>query len=185
MGQTERMTDTCDEDVWVARSRDGDPEAFTALVRSYQHMIHDLAYRMTGSTAAAEDLAQETFIRAHARLRGFRGEAKFSSWLYRIAVNLCLDWRERERRRDRAQRAWAEEAASAPPPAADGAGERVQAALLRVPPKQRAAVVLTVCEGLSHAEAAAILGCREATVSWRLFAARKRLARLLAGEGGR
>jgi RNA polymerase sigma-70 factor (ECF subfamily) len=175
------MTDS-EEDVWVARSRHGDPDAFGALVQTYQRMIHDLTYRMTGSMTASEDLAQETFVRAFARLHTFRGDAKFSSWLYRIALNLCLDWRGRESRRDHAQRVWAQEEQSARESPPEATGERVQSALMRLPAKQRAAIVLTVCNGMSHAEAATALGCAEATVSWRAFVARRRLARILSDE---
>src|SRR5580692_4362667 len=98
---------TDDEGILIARSRSGDWEAFAALIRMHQRMIHSLAYRMTGSAADAEDLAQETFIRAYRSLDGYRGAAKFSSWLYRIALNLCLRWRRIESRRGKAEVEWA------------------------------------------------------------------------------
>jgi RNA polymerase sigma-70 factor (ECF subfamily) len=169
---------TDDDQSWVERSRQGDPEAFEALVRRYQRMIYSLAYRMTGSAADAEDVTQETFIRAHEQLGTFRAEAKFSSWLYRIAVNHCLHWRQRAGRREQLQQNWqAQRDESAP---ADTAlAQKVADALLKLKPKQRAAIVLTVYDGLSHAEAARVLGCSETTVSWRLFAARATLKRLL------
>jgi len=178
------MDPPADESQQIERSRNGDPEAFTALVRAHQKMIHSLTYRMTGSLADAEDLAQETFIRAYQQLGEFRGEARFSTWLCRIAVNACLNWRQREGRRSEVHERWAEE--TLPPERTHDAETRendisatVQAALNRLPAKQRAAVVLTVYEGMSHAEAARVLGCSETTVSWRLFAARNKLRRLL------
>ena len=76
---------------WVARSRQGDHEAFENLIRSHQRMIHSPTFRMTGSLANAEDLAQEAFIQAYQQLDSYRSEARFSSWLYRIAVNRCLN----------------------------------------------------------------------------------------------
>jgi len=79
---------TDDEQGEIRRSLQGDHEAFESLVRRYQRMIYALTYRMTGSAADAEDLTQEVFIRAHHELAGFRAEAKFSSWLYRIAVRV-------------------------------------------------------------------------------------------------
>jgi len=170
---------TEDEGILIARSRSGDWEAFAALIRMHQRMIHSLAYRMTCSAADAEDLAQETFIRAYRSLDGYRGAAKLSSWLYRIALNLCLRWRRIESRRGTAELEWAGTGASE---SATDQGERVQEALLLLPAKQRAAVVLTVFDGMTHSEAAAVLGCLEKTVSWRLFAARRRLAQLLAQE---
>ena len=90
---------TNDEQREIERSLQGDHEAFEALVRRYQRMIYALTYRMSGSAADAEDLTQEVFIRSHQELPGFRADAKFSSWLYRIAVNHCLNWRRRRGRR--------------------------------------------------------------------------------------
>ena len=155
---------------------------FEALIREHQRMIHSLCYRMTGSLADAEDLAQETFIHAYQHLDGFRQEAKFSSWVYRIAVNLCLNWQKRQQRLDQAHRQWAEERETRETAGHDGARtQHVQQALLRLAPKQRAAIILTIYDGLSHAEAAQVLGCSETTVSWRLFAARRKLKHFLKG----
>jgi RNA polymerase sigma-70 factor (ECF subfamily) len=168
---------------WIRRSQRGDHEAFEEIVRQYQRMIHALTYRMTGSLADAEDLAQEVFIRAYQRIGNFRGEARFSSWLYRVATNACLNWRKAAARRDRLHDDWA---AEAPPLASSAADDetsaRIQDALLKLKPKQRAAVVLTLCEGQSHAEAARALGCSETTVSWRVFMAKRRLKKMLTTE---
>lgn len=171
------MTD--DEQGEIERSRQGDAEAFASLVRRYQRMIYALTYRMSGSAAEAEDLTQETFIRAHQQLGAYRAEAKFSSWLYRIAINHCLNWRQRVARREELQNQWQQDQQLHSAPTASGRHEKVQAALMQLPPKQRAAVALTIYDGLSHAEAARVLGCSETTVSWRLFAARHKLKRLL------
>ncbi len=171
-----------DENAWIARSLKGDHEAFTELVTRYQKMIHALTFRMTGSMSDAEDLAQEAFIRAYQQLHTFEGGSKFSSWLYRIAMNACLNWRQREFRRGEVHNEWAANRMieSGDPSGKDSNSEDVQRALMRLPAKQRAAVVLTLCDGLSHAEAARVLGCSETTVSWRLFAARGKLRQWLA-----
>src|ERR1035438_10184043 len=87
-----------DEDL-VLQCQNGNPAAFESLIRNHQRMIHSLTFRMTGSLADAEDLAQETFIRAYEQIGSYRGAAKFSTWLYRIAVNTCLNWRQSEARR--------------------------------------------------------------------------------------
>ena len=180
------MSDTDEEKIWVLQSREGNPAAFEALIRAHQRMIHSLTFRMTGSMADAEDLAQETFIRAYRQLDSYQGAAKFSSWLYRIAVNTCLNWRQREMRRDQIHTQWAESnAVSQSELGADATGGEVQAALMKLPAKQRAAIVLTIYDGHNHAEAAKILGCSETTVSWRVFAARRKLKRLLSAPGGR
>jgi RNA polymerase sigma-70 factor (ECF subfamily) len=138
---------------------------------------------MTGSLADAEDLAQETFIQAYSHWAQFRAEARVSSWLYRIAVNKCLNWRKRTARRDRLHREWSEEARETHP-GAPARGQQVQDALLKLSPKQRAAIILTTYDGLTHAEAAKTLGCSETTVSWRLFAARRKLKSLLKAMEG-
>lgn len=169
-----------DDEDGVTPSAGGDTEAFETLIRENQRMIHSLCYRMTGSMEDAEDLAQETFIQAHRHLAEFRGEARVSSWLYRIAMNQCLNWQKSRQRRERLYREWSEQERDATPEKPDPRAHAVSEAMLSLNPKQRAAIVLTVHEGLTHAEAARALGCSETTVSWRLFAARRKLKRLLS-----
>jgi RNA polymerase sigma-70 factor (ECF subfamily) len=176
------MGDTDEEKAWVLQSRKGDPAAFESLIRAHQRMVHSLTFRMTGSLNDAEDLAQETFLRAYQQLDSFRGEAKFSTWLCKIAVNLSLNWRTRENRRSDIHTKWSKDAILGN----DGRDEfpeelscRVQKALNKLPAKQRATIVLTVYENRSHAEAAKLLNCSEATISWRVFAARQKLKRWL------
>src|SRR5438477_10925399 len=91
-----RMTWT-DEEL-VARSIGGDADSFNELILRWERPIFALAYRQIGREEDARDVCQETFLRAYRALSGFRGQAKFSSWLYRIALNLCRDWVRRERR---------------------------------------------------------------------------------------
>ena len=179
------MGNSEDELEWVRRSREGDTHAFGELVLRHQRMIHALTYRMTGSLADSADTAQEAFIRAFHRLDDFRGEAKFSSWLYQIAIHTCLNWKKSHARREQLHRDWAEQEfaagtkSSVDDRAPDEQGSRAQEALMKLPAKQRAAIVLTVHEEMNHAEAARVLGCSETTVSWRVFAARRKLKRLL------
>src|SRR5438552_10849862 len=82
----------------VARSISGDADSFNELILRWERPIYALAYRTIGREEDARDVCQETFLRAFRALPGFRGQAKFSSWLYRIALNLCRDWVRRERR---------------------------------------------------------------------------------------
>jgi len=184
------MVDTDEDIAWVEQSREGDHVAFEALIRKHQQMVHALTFRMTGSLADCQDLAQETFVRAYRQLDAYQGTAKFSSWLYRIAVNSCLDWRRQEQRRQRLHQDWGESLDSLITDT-DGVREgeegsrEVQAALLKLPAKQRAAIVLTVYGGQNHAEAAKSLGCSETTVSWRIFSARRKLKKLLNQKEGR
>jgi RNA polymerase sigma-70 factor, ECF subfamily len=177
-----RMAGDNDESKLIDQSLSGDPEAYAALVNQYQKMVRTMAFRMTGSLDDAEELAQDAFVRAYRQLGSFEGGSKFSTWLCKIVINLSLDWRRRERRRDDIHAKWAAEAL----PGWDQAGSfpdelsrSVQDALNRLPTKQRAAIVLTIYENQSHAEAAKTLGCAETTISWRVFAARQKLKRLL------
>src|ERR1041384_2285635 len=82
----------------VARSMGGDLDSFNQLVLRWERPIYALAYRVIGREDDARDVCQETFLRAFRALKGFKGQAKFSSWLYRIALNLCRDWIRRQRR---------------------------------------------------------------------------------------
>jgi RNA polymerase sigma-70 factor (ECF subfamily) len=137
---------------------------------------------MTGSLDDAEELAQDAFLRAYRQLSSFAGGSKFSTWLCKIVINLSLDWRRRESRRDDIHAKWAVEAVCEQGREGgfpDELSRRVQVALDRLPVQQRAAIVLTIYENQSHAEAAKILGCAETTISWRVFAARQKLKRLL------
>ena len=168
---------------WVRKSRQGDLAAFEELIHRYQQMIHALTYRMTGSTADADDLAQEIFIQAFRKLDSFRGDAKFSTWLYRIGINTCLNWKKSQQRRSQLHEEWARQSHDEGNPG-DDLGARVQEALLQLPPKQRAAVIQTTYEGLNHAEAARVLKCSETTVSWRVFMARKQLKKWLQQDIG-
>ncbi|HEY3860306.1 MAG TPA: sigma-70 family RNA polymerase sigma factor [Verrucomicrobiae bacterium] len=178
------MADEHEESERIARCRNGDHAAFELLVQAHQRMVFSIIYRMTGSVSDAEDLTQETFLRAHQQLESFRGESKFSTWLGRIAVNLSLNWRAREGRRGEIHARWAQDAivdGGAAGELPDELSRRVQAALQRLPGVQRAALILTAYENQSHAEAARALNCNEATISWRVFAARQKLKRWLKG----
>jgi RNA polymerase sigma-70 factor (ECF subfamily) len=176
------MAGSDDESKLIEQSLAGDPEAYAAMVNQHQKMIRAVTFRMTGSLDDAEELAQDAFLRAYQQLGTFARGSSFSTWLCKIAINLSLDWRRRESRRENVHSKWATEAASENTPGAgfpDELSQQVQAALNRLPVKQRAAIVLTIYENQSHAEAAKTLGCTEATISWRVFAARQKLKRLL------
>lgn len=177
-----RMAGSDPESRLIEQSLSGDPEAYAALVNQYQKMVRAVTFRMTGSLDDAEELAQEAFLRAYRQLDSFSGGSKFSTWVCKIAINLSLDWRRRESRRDGIHQKWAADTL-ADGQSSDGfpdnLSRQVQQALDRLPAKQRAAMVLTVYENQSHAEAARTLGCTEATISWRVFSARQKLKRWL------
>jgi len=155
---------------WVARARAGDEAAYRWLLDRYRARAVRLAAHVLRRDGEAEDVAQEAFLRAFRRLPDFRGEGRFSAWLFGIVVRLCLDRRRSAR--------WTREvpADAAPPPSSspDTTDTRllVGALLDRLSPPMRAALVLREMEGLDYDEIAATLGIPVGTVRSRLHAAR-------------
>jgi RNA polymerase sigma-70 factor (ECF subfamily) len=174
------------DEALVLQSQRGDASAFAELIRRHQRMIHSLTFRMTGSETDADDLAQEAFINAYRQIESYHGASKFSTWLYRIAINACLSWRRRECRRAEVMTNFAESNEQLNGSETGGSTRdlngAVHEALLKLPAKQRAAVMLTLYDGMNHAEAAEVLNCSEATVSWRVFAARRKLKKWLTAK---
>ncbi len=165
-----------EEKEWVRLAQEGAAEAFGAIFDLYYPMIFRLAYRLCGQREDAEDVAQDTFVKAARSLSRYRGDSSFRTWLYRIAVNAASDYR-RKNRRHIAETLPAEIEAEKTRPSP--MSERLLEALEQLPPAQRSAIVLTAFEGMNHAEAAAVLGCAESTVSWRIFSAKKMLKKTL------
>jgi RNA polymerase sigma-70 factor, ECF subfamily len=164
----------------VAKSISGDADSFNELVLRWQRPIYALAYRTIGREEDARDVCQETFLRAFRALPGFRGQAKFSSWLYRIALNLCRDWIRRERRAPVVQPPedmdLIEMAAAAEPSesiedlvARKDLSRLVEKAMTLLPEEQRTAIVLKEYHGLTFQEIAELVGCPLSTVKTRLY----------------
>jgi RNA polymerase sigma-70 factor (ECF subfamily) len=170
--------DTTTEAAILRAAMAGESDAFAELFRHYYPMIYAFAYRLSLDRTSAQDLAQETFIKAARALRDYQPSAPFHHWLYRICTNTVRAWQRREGRRrfmeDSAQ-ARAKIDSAERPPEFDSARE----ALAVLPEELRAAVVLVYFEELNHAEAARVLGCAETTVSWRIFTAKRKLKALL------
>jgi RNA polymerase sigma-70 factor, ECF subfamily len=149
-------------------------------VLRWERPIYALAYRVIGREEDARDVAQETFLRAFRALSGFKGQAKFSSWLYRITLNLCRDWIRRERRTPIAQ---APEGVDLIELAGEGApsesiedlvsrkqlGLAVAKAMALLPDEQRTAIILKEYHGLTFQEIADLLDCPLSTVKTRLY----------------
>jgi len=153
---------------------DDDRAAFGELVRRHQPLVRGFLRRMLGGAPElADDLAQETFIKAHRGLRGFRGSAQFSSWLCAIAANeLRAEWRRRERRAEFLDEEPGADLADAADPAA---ARDLAGALAALSEAQRAALVLCFEHGLTHEEAAAALGCPLGTLKSHVSRGRARL----------
>ena len=174
----------------VKRAQAGDRAAFDDLVRRYRARIYALSLHLTGSRSEADDITQDVFTRAYQQLHTFAGRSEFFTWLYRIAVNRSLNARRDTARRrtsglddPRVQAAVAVDAYGDPRRAAElrQTYARLVAALDRLSPTLRSTVVLVSLQGLSHDEAAAVLGCPAGTVAWRIHEARNQLRASLEG----
>ena len=164
----------------VARSKTGDTDSFNQLVKRWERPIFALAYRTLGREEDARDITQETFLRAFRALGGFKGDAKFSSWLYRIALNLCRDWMRKDRRTPLVA---APEGVEIEQLAADRQPDRngrrsggacrahrgVAAAMEKLPPEQRQAIILKEYHGLTFQEIADLMKCPLSTVKTRVY----------------
>ena len=161
----------------VAAAVAGDREAFAALLRRHYDRIHGLAWRLTGTRADADDVAQEVCCALVEKIATFRGEARFTTWLCGIVYNTVHDLRRRRRSFAGLTEKLAVLAGLARGP--DGRDLHdalwVKSAIARLAPPYRDAAILVAGEQLTHAEAAAILGIAEATVSWRMHEIRRML----------
>ena len=186
------MTRT-DEEL-VARANAGDTESFNQLVTRWERPIYALAYRTLGREEDARDVVQEAFLRAYRGLRGFKGEAKFSSWLYRITLNLCRDWIRRERRApvvqvpegvdpvDLADDRVSPQESVEELVARREMSQAVSRAMADLPDEQRQAILLKEYHGLTFQEIADLMGCPLSTVKTRLYQGLSVLRRDLAAE---
>jgi RNA polymerase sigma-70 factor (ECF subfamily) len=169
----------------IAACRRGEREAFDALVARYQRPIYRLCYRYVNNHEDANDLAQDAFLKAWRAIASFRGESAFSTWLYRIAVNACLNHRALKRPATQEL----PEALVDPRPGAqadaerDDEARRVRAAVSRLPDRQRATLILKVYHDLTHEEVAEILGSSIGTVKANLFHALANLRRQMGAAG--
>jgi RNA polymerase sigma-70 factor (ECF subfamily) len=182
-----------DEDL-VARSRGGDVDSFNQLILRWERPIYALAYRVIGREEDARDVCQDTFLRAFRALPGFKGEAKFSSWIYRIALNLCRDWIRRQRRTPVVQ--MPEDAEAVERMAVRDPVESIEDLVARkelsavvaeamavLPEEQRTAIILKEYHGMTFQEIAELQGCPLSTVKTRLYQGLTVLRRNLEKRG--
>src|SRR4249920_1644617 len=185
---------TWSDEELVARSIGGDQESFNQLVLRWERPIYALAYRVIGREEDARDVCQETFLRAFRALPGFKGQAKFSSWLYRIALNLCRDWIRRQRRAPVTQMPedvdLGEFAAERGPVESieELVSRRelsaiVEEVMARLPEEQRTAIILKEYHGMTFQEIADMQGCPLSTVKTRLYQGLTVLRRHLEKNG--
>jgi RNA polymerase sigma factor (sigma-70 family) len=172
------MAQRSDADL-AAASAAGDRQAFAALLDRHYARIHGLAWRLTGSRADADDVAQDVCCTLVERIGSFRGEAKVTTWLCGIVFNACRDLRRRRRSFGGFAERLAVLTRLAPVPDGRDLHDAIwlRSAIARLKPALRDAAVLVAGEQLTHAEAAEILGIAEATVSWRMHEVRRLLSR--------
>ena len=162
----------------VAAAVSGNRDAFEVLLRRHYDRIHGLAWRLTGSRADADDIAQDVCCALVEKIGGFRGDAKFTTWLTGITFNAARDFRRRRRSFGGLIERLTVVAGLAPPPDGRDAYDAVwlKSAIARLKPPLRDTVVLVAGEQLTHAEAAEILGVAENTVAWRMHEVRRLLS---------
>ncbi len=180
----------------IRRVLDGDANAFEDLVAAYEKNVYNLALRMTGNAQDAEDMAQEAFVKAYTSLPGFRGDSKFSVWLYRIVSNVCLDFLRRQNRRPASSLSLEDEdgeesqmdipdESQSPEQLLERSltQEAVQRGLQSLSEEQRQILLLREIQGLSYEEIAETLDLEAGTVKSRIFRARKKLCAFLIADG--
>ena len=176
------LMDTSDETLALAAAG-GDRTAFGVLVERHYDRIHGLACRLTGNRTEAQDLAQDICAALPSKLRNWRGEARFSTWLYRVVVNATHDLRRRQATRSKAAEGWGgwelarQDEIAVQAEALDWLTEAMQ----RLSPELRDTVALVLGEELTQGQAGEVLGVSEGTVAWRMSEVKKRL-RAMAAE---
>jgi RNA polymerase sigma-70 factor (ECF subfamily) len=165
----------------VRRAVAGDRRAFGLLVERHYDFIFRTACKWCGKVSDAEDVAQEVCVKLAGIIGSFDGRSAFTSWLYRVTLNAVRDMQRARSRRSRHVDRYAEVAPDEylPDQEDSAAAKELWDAVRRLPDQQRDAVLLVYAEGMNHAEAGKILGCKEATVSWHVHEARKTLRGLL------
>lgn len=164
------------EEALIAAAAAGDPQAFATLLDGHYKRIYRFAYRWCGNVADAEDVTQLACIKLANSIGQFRGEAAFSTWLYRLVVNCARDWQKSQRRHQG-------DGELSDDSALFHSGDEAVVLLNQVLKQVDAmgegfkeSALLVLAEGLSHKEAADLLGVKESTISWRLHEMRQRLA---------
>jgi RNA polymerase sigma-70 factor, ECF subfamily len=177
------LMETPDETLALAAAS-GDRDAFAALLARHYDRIFNLAYRLIGARAEAQDLTQDICAALPSKLRNWQGEARFSTWLYRVIVNAAHDLRRRQATHSRAAAGWGDwELARQDEIGTDRAAmDWLTQTMTRLPPDLRDTAALILGEDMTQAEAGQILGIPEGTIAWRMSELKKRLRAIAAEE---
>lgn len=178
------LMNTPDETLATAAAS-GDCSAFAVLLDRHYDRVFGLCYRLTGNRADAQDLTQDICTALPAKLAGWRNEARFTTWLYRVTVNAAHDLRRRQATRTRAAAGWGDwELARQDEIATDReTADWLTQAMTQLPPELRDTVALVLGEDMTQAEAGHVLGLSEGTIAWRMSEVKKRLRQIARQEG--
>jgi len=180
----DQAADPPDRDL-VARFQDGDEGAFVTLMQRHEGRIYNLAYRMLGGPEDARDATQDAFLSCFRHLPSFRGDAAFSTWLHRVAVNACYDLLRRRKPVASLEDELIEASATSDHADRAAASADVQRALLRIPPEFRVVLIMHELQDLPLDDIGRVLEIPTGTVKSRLHRGRVALGRALMGEGPR
>jgi len=185
-----------EESAIIAKVLGGDADAFEPLVVAHQNFVYNIALKMLSNPEDAFDISQEAFIKAYRSLKDFKGESSFSSWIYRITANMCLDFMRRNKKRRSASIVYLDDEdelreLELPDTRFDPATEldrkelqgAISDALALLPDDQRSILLLRELNGMSYSEISKTLKLETGTVKSRLFRARARLAKILKENG--
>jgi len=181
--KVEKNMEDLADDLLVKEAKRGDREAFTELVCRYQRKVYNTIFQFTRNHHDADDLAQETFMKAFESLKEFKQKSSFYTWLYRIAVNMSLNFLKK-RNKEKGKKEFVENDSpskmnefSATAPENYSLKKELEKKLKEIidslPLIYKASFILVVFQGMSHGQAAQVLKCSEGTVSWRMHKARK------------
>lgn len=167
----------------VRRSKSGDTEAFSELVRRHQHIIYNVAYRFMRDTALAEDMAQEAFLKAYRLLKGFRGDCSFSTWMYRVTCSVCLTELNRRKRRGEVELQPKHTGMAAVQPSENtDIPEHIRRCVSRLSDRYATIITLYYLRGISYEEIAQVMEIPMGTLKTWMFRARKQLRKIVEKE---
>ncbi len=173
------------DEILATAAASGDSSAFGVLLERHYDRVLGLCWRLTGNRADAQDLCQDICTSLPAKLATWRGDARFTTWLYRVTVNAAHDLRRRQATRTRASAGWGDwELARQDKIATDrDAAAWLTQTMAQLPPELRDTVALVLGEDMTQAEAARVLGLSEGTIAWRMSEVKKRLRQIAKQEG--
>ncbi len=166
----------------IERARQGDAHAFESLINLYYKDIFKMAYKWCANQRDAEDITQEVCIKLARNIQNFRGDSKFTSWLYVMVINTAKDWYKSQNRHPEGSELLEHIAGQDAKSEEKLFAAQVMEQVHKLPEAEKESLLLVMGQGLSHKEAADLAGVKESTISWRIHEARKKLHALFTRE---